>query len=131
MEHREGGGAGSGGVVLPKNPFELVEHKLSSKLSLLAMAILASVLALPWSTCWFRMRSNRRQRDDKETQQSGLFQRQISQDHRRSRRAAGAGSEANLVHTDDNDAAPLNVWTDAAPQLHPLEVDRHHFSLTF
>jgi hypothetical protein len=47
------------------------------------------------------------------------------------RRAAGAGSEANLVHTDDNDAAPLNAWTDAAPQLHPLEVDRHHFSLTF
>ena len=38
---------------------------------------------------------------------------------------------ANLVHTNDNDAAPLDVRTDAAPQLHPLEVDRHHSSLTF
>ena len=33
---------------------------------------------------------------------------------------------ANLVHTNDNDAAPLNVRTDAAPQFHPLEVDRHY-----
>ena len=38
---------------------------------------------------------------------------------------------ANLVHTNNNDAAPLNVRTDAASQLHPLEVDRHHCSLTF
>ena len=38
---------------------------------------------------------------------------------------------ANLVHTNDNDAAPLNVRTDAASQFHPLEVDRHHCSLTF
>ena len=36
-----------------------------------------------------------------------------------------------LVHTNDNDAAPLNVRTGAAPQLHPLEVDRHQSPLTF
>ena len=37
----------------------------------------------------------------------------------------------NLVHMNDNDAAPLNVRTDAAPQLRLLEVDRHHSPLTF
>ena len=37
----------------------------------------------------------------------------------------------NLVHMNDNDAAPLNVRTDGAPQLRLLEVDRHHSPLTF